>query len=192
MSSPLAQCRVRRALRLLILWPGKILQDANTVESYNIEEKGFIVCMVSKVGQPLSAHTRLLTPLQPKPSAASSSKAAPSTPAPKVAQTPAPPAAPAPSSSTAQNAPATPSPAPAQQAADTSRQFNDPSALTMGGEREAAIANMESMGFARADIDRAMRAAFFNPDRAVEYLLTVRHVRLAYKLPSNAILGHSR
>jgi hypothetical protein len=45
----------------------------------------------------------------------------------------------------------------------------------MGNEREAAIANMESMGFARADIDAAMRAAFFNPDRAVEYLLTVRH-----------------
>jgi UV excision repair protein RAD23 len=46
----------------------------------------------------------------------------------------------------------------------------------MGNEREAAVANMESMGFARADIDAAMRAAFFNPDRAVEYLLTVRQM----------------
>ncbi|KAI4662947.1 uncharacterized protein J4E79_004259 [Alternaria viburni] len=135
-----------------LIYSGKILQDANTVESYNIEEKGFIVCMVSK----------------PKAAAASSSKAAPSTPAPAAAQTPAAPAAPAPSSNT-QNAPATPSPAPAQASGE---RFNDPSALTMGGEREAAIANMESMGFARADIDRAMRAAYFNPDRAVEYLLT--------------------
>ncbi|CAE7195625.1 hypothetical protein CFE70_007615 [Pyrenophora teres f. teres 0-1] len=139
-----------------LIYSGKILQDANTVESYNIEEKGFIVCMVSK---PKAA---------PAAAAASSSRAVPSTPAPVAAQTPAAPSAPAPSSNP-QNAPATPSPAPAQASGE---RFNDPSALTMGGEREAAIANMESMGFARADIDRAMRAAFFNPDRAVEYLLT--------------------
>ena len=58
----------------------------------------------------------------------------------------------------------------------------------MGSERDAAIANMESMGFARADIDAAMRAAFFNPDRAVEYLLTVRTwllTILIYSLTSN-------
>lgn len=43
----------------------------------------------------------------------------------------------------------------------------------MGTQGEAVIAQMEAMGFPRADIDRAMRAAFFNPDRAVDYLLNV-------------------
>lgn len=143
-----------------LIYSGKILQDANTVESYNIEEKGFIVCMISK----------------PKavPAASSSTSKAPSTPAPATAQTPAAPAAPAPATSnTASNAPSTPSPAPAPAAAASAEgaSFNDPSALTLGAQRDEAIANMESMGFPRAEIDRAMRAAFFNPDRAVEYLL---------------------
>lgn len=43
----------------------------------------------------------------------------------------------------------------------------------MGAERAEAIANMEAMGFERSQIEAAMRAAFNNPDRAVEYLLTV-------------------
>lgn len=43
----------------------------------------------------------------------------------------------------------------------------------MGAERTAAIASMEAMGFERSQIEHAMRAAYNNPDRAVEYLLTV-------------------
>lgn len=47
----------------------------------------------------------------------------------------------------------------------------------MGPQSEAAIQQMEAMGFARDDINRAMRAAFFNPDRAIEYLLNVGSLR---------------
>lgn len=142
-----------------LIYSGKILQDANTIESYNIEEKGFIVCMVSK---PKAA---------PSTSGTSSSRA-PSTPAPATTSTPAAPAAPAapsaPAAGVTSQAPATPSPAGAG-AADVS--FGDPSALAMGTQAEGVVAQMEAMGFERPDIQRALRAAFFNPDRAIDYLL---------------------
>lgn len=144
----------------MLIYSGKILKDDNTIESYKIEEKGFIVCRISK---PKPA---------PKPAAAAAA-AAPSTPAPAPAAST--PAAPAPAAAASQpttaQPPATPSPAPASAAAANNQGFNDPSALAIGDDRAAAISNMEAMGFPRTDIDRAMRAAFFNPDRAVDYLL---------------------
>ncbi|CAI4217587.1 unnamed protein product [Parascedosporium putredinis] len=145
-----------------LIYSGKILKDDETVESYKIEEKGFVVCMVNK-------------PKEPKPaaSAASSSTAnVPSTPAQPVASTPAAPPAPAAQPSTQAAVPSTPTPArSAAPPADTPASFNDPSALTLGVDREAAIANLEAMGFERSQVEAAMRAAYFNPDRAVEYLL---------------------
>ncbi|KAL4865468.1 XPC-binding domain-containing protein [Aspergillus spectabilis] len=143
---------------LKLIYSGKILQDDKTIESYNIEEKGFIVCMVSK----------------PKTQPASSQ--GPSTPAKSVASTPAAPPAPAPAANTSTSAtpaavPTTPSPA-SSGAAQPPASFNDPSALLSGTQSDEVIAQMENMGFERTDINRAMRAAFFNPDRAIEYLLS--------------------
>lgn len=106
--------------------------------------------------------------------AATSSANPPSTPAPQVTHTPAPPPAPAPASTPAVDTPSTPTPvAPTGATTADDSNWNDPSALTLGAQRDAAITNMESMGFPRAEIDRAMRAAFFTQARAVEYLLTV-------------------
>lgn len=143
-----------------LIYSGKILKDEETVGSYNIEEKGFVVCMVNKPKEKPA----------PAPAAESSSAAPPATPAQPVANTPAAPAAPAPGiSSAAAAVPATPTP---QRTTDAASGGNETSGLALGAERTEAIANMEAMGFERSQIDAAMRAAFNNPDRAVEYLLT--------------------
>lgn len=42
-----------------------------------------------------------------------------------------------------------------------------------GGALEAAITNITEMGFDRSEVQRALRASYNNPDRAVEYLMTV-------------------
>lgn len=43
-----------------------------------------------------------------------------------------------------------------------------------GQQYESAIQNMVEMGFEREQVIKAMRASFNNPDRAVEYLFSVR------------------
>jgi len=114
------------------------------------------------------------------PSVSTPSKV-PTTPAPSVAETPAIPAAPQQSSSTTtSNVPSTPSPAGVAQSAGNTGGSSAPGGLAMGAERAAQIAEMEAMGFERSQIDLAMRAAFFNGERAIEYLLTVNIKRNAH------------
>jgi UV excision repair protein RAD23 len=70
----------------------------------------------------------------------------------------------------------TATPAPITPAASTpavsSAPVSDPS-LVVGDEYERSVAEMMNMGYPRSQIVAAMRAAFNNPDRAVEYLLSV-------------------
>ncbi|KAI8634844.1 UV excision repair protein Rad23 [Xylariaceae sp. FL1651] len=151
------------AKALKLIYSGKILKDEEKVEAYKIEEKGFVVCMVNK---PKAA-------LTPAPAASASSSSVPETPARPITSTPAAPAAPSHTSGAATASaapPATPTP-PAGAPSDTSGQGLNDNSMAMGADRAGVIANMEAMGFERSQIEAALRAAFFNPDRAVEYLL---------------------
>ncbi|KAI1005894.1 hypothetical protein K3495_g2327 [Podosphaera aphanis] len=136
-----------------LIYSGKILQDANTVESYKIEERGFVVCMTTK---PKVISTTAKAPSTP---ANATSSATPAAPAQPISQEPPAVITPTPSnmnieSSTAVEASTSPA-----------------TGLAIGAERSAQIAELESMGFERTHIDAAMRAAFYNSERAVEYLL---------------------
>jgi len=114
----------------------------------------------------------LLISSQPKPPPSAAKTSTPSTPS-APTSTPAPPPAPQqPTAPTAaSNPPATPTPGQTAPPASDSSNFNDPSVLLVGQRGESVIGQMEAMGFQRPEIERAMRAAFFNPDRAIEYLL---------------------
>ena len=75
-------------------------------------------------------------------------------------------------------APATePAPQPAQPTAEPPAQpltTGGPSSGFLTGPALAtAIDGIVDMGFPREEVQRAMRASFNNPDRAVEYLMTV-------------------
>ncbi|PKS10152.1 hypothetical protein jhhlp_001902 [Lomentospora prolificans] len=165
-----------------LIYSGKILKDEETVESYKIEEKGFVVCMVNKYHRESVTNHHACSPRSP--SLPQQLPPPPRHPGPTVASTPAAPAAPAAQPASQPAVPSTPTPArSAAPPADTPAAFNDPSALTVGAERDIAIANMVSMGFEQSQVEAAMRAAYFNPDRAVEYLLSVSPA--LYKLPSS-------
>lgn len=151
-----------------IIFSGKILPDDKTIADANFKEKDFCVVMVSKPKAQPAASTSAPAPA---PAAATAAQPAPpQTPA-HPATTPAVPNAPAPAPAAAAPAATEPeTPAPAnenpQQPGDSSTSFISGSAL------ETSVNEMVSMGFPREQVQRAMRASFNNPHRAVEYLMT--------------------
>lgn len=137
-----------------------------------LRREQFCVVMVSKPKAQPAASTSAPAPAPATTTTAAAQPAPPQTPA-HPATTAAVPNAPAPAPAAAAPAATEPeTPAPAnenpQQPGDSSTSFISGSAL------ETSVNEMVSMGFPREQVQRAMRASFNNPHRAVEYLMTVR------------------
>lgn len=181
-----------------LIYAGKILNDDTALKEYKIDEKNFVVVMVTKpkaVTTPAPATTQQSSPASTTTVSASTATAvaqAP-TPAPALAPTSTP-ASIAPAVTTASSEPVPASAAqqekPAEKPAETppassptstdntsgdssrSNLFEDAtSALVTGQSYENMVTEIMSMGYEREQVIAALRASFNNPDRAVEYLL---------------------
>ncbi|XP_014813629.1 PREDICTED: UV excision repair protein RAD23 homolog B isoform X2 [Calidris pugnax] len=174
-----------------LIYAGKILNDDTALKEYKIDEKNFVVVMVTKpkaaagaTQQSNAATTTSSTAAAPTPVTASVPAAAP-VPAP-VPPPPAPDAVACESTPVSApkeekpaekppEAPAAVSPSSTDSTTgDTSRSnlFEDAiSALVTGQSYENMVTEIMSMGYEREQVTAALRASFNNPDRAVEYLL---------------------
>ena len=120
-----------------------MLEDEKTVSEAEITEDGFVVVMSKKTKKP-AEKTTAAAPAPANP---------PATSAPDVA------------------APVAPAAAVAAAPQTTAEVPVSSPGLVVGAELEKAIEELQAMGFPRDQCVAALRAAFNNPDRAVEYLL---------------------
>lgn len=159
-----------------LIYAGKILDDTKSIDSYKIEEKSFVVVMVSKPkpkpadggdGASTSATPAAVAPTQTTPTEEKpEEKKEESEPAKEpAATTPTATSTPATTATTPSNISSIAEPVEAgiSQAENT---------LVTGESYERTVQEIMAMGFDRDQVIRALRASFNNPDRAVEYLLS--------------------
>ncbi|XP_074835642.1 UV excision repair protein RAD23 homolog A [Carettochelys insculpta] len=157
-----------------LIYAGKILSDDVAIKEYKIDEKNFVVVMVTKTKSSMGA-----------PAPADTGPASAPEPALVAGQTPAPaagtdPALPLPAATSEEKPPEEPAAVPLPERTAGSvpssgrvgRQDAAASTLVTGSEYETMLAEIMSMGYERERVVAALRASYNNPHRAVEYLLT--------------------
>ncbi|TMW90785.1 hypothetical protein EJD97_015208 [Solanum chilense] len=170
------------AAQQMLIHQGKVLKDGTTLEENKVAESNFIVIMLTKSKSSAgegSATSTAATAKTPQSSTAAPS----STPASTAAQVPVASPAAAPSPAPAPAAAPAPAPAPAPRPFTLmiylyARSGSDvygqaASSLVAGNNLDGAIQQILDMGggtWDRETVVRALRAAFNNPERAVEYL----------------------
>jgi len=153
-----------KATEQKLIYAGKILGDDDPLSKYNIDEKKFIVVMLSKPKTPVNPSGS--SPSTP-PVAEVLPPAVPPAAATPVA-TPATDATPAATETTTDDKMDESSGGPTAATVPSSAD----SGLVVGEDYNRMVQNIQDMGYERSQVEAALRASFNNPDRAVEYLLT--------------------
>ncbi|XP_054875354.1 UV excision repair protein RAD23 homolog B isoform X1 [Amphiprion ocellaris] len=155
---------------LKLIYAGKILSDDTALKEYKIDEKNFVVVMVTKPKASSAAP-------QSSPTASAPSTTAPAAPPPSASSSdkPAEPASTDSKPEERQSSTAKPSSTPvgSSETSTNTNLINEAvSTLVTGPSYDAMVNEMMLMGYEREQVVAALRASFNNPDRAVEYLLT--------------------
>lgn len=158
--------------QLMIIYQGKILKDDTTLEANKVAENSFLVIMLSKPKASSSgASTASKAPVsqsQPAtpPAPVASAARSPPSQAPVAASEPAPPSA--------QPSAVSDTPAPAVTASGDADVYSQAASnLVSGGSLEQTVQQILDMGggtWERDMVVRALRAAYNNPERAIDYL----------------------
>ncbi|XP_050269829.1 ubiquitin receptor RAD23c-like [Quercus robur] len=162
------------AAQQMLIHQGKVLKDGTTLEENKVAENSFVVIMLtkSKVSSSGTSSTAAAPTSQAQP-ASTSPPTVTNTSPPTVTQ---PPPASQPPAPTAAPAPSVPEPTPvaAPPASSESDVYGQAASnLVAGSTLETTVQQILDMGGGSWDRDtvvRALRAAFNNPERAVEYL----------------------
>ncbi|QLG73371.1 hypothetical protein HG535_0E04550 [Zygotorulaspora mrakii] len=139
--------------QIKLIYSGKVLQDGKSLQESGLKDGDQVIFMISKKK---STTTRVVEPVKVN----ESESAQPSAPA-AEGEAPA-------RTETATVPQANDATPPA--AGSENPMVSDPGFL-VGAKRNETVERIMEMGYERDEVNRALRAAFNNPDRAVEYLL---------------------
>ncbi|KAG8835009.1 hypothetical protein FRC17_005857 [Serendipita sp. 399] len=169
-----------------LIYSGKVLENSKIVKDCNFKDRDFLVLMVAKA----KTASAVSTPAFDIISGASSASTSTSADTAETVATTAPSTTGATTNTT--DPEAAPAPAPAAPATPAAPVVADPSFVT-GSALETTILNiMEMTGSSREVVQRALRASFNNPDRAVEYIFNGIPEGLGGPEPAAAATGAGR
>ena len=144
--------------QIKLIFSGKVLQDTKTLTDVGLKDGDNVILMISKKKQTVSANNNNNTNEQSASTIKITEPPATSTDnkeSTENANT---------NTETSTTTETQPQPQPQQPS-------NQDTGFVTGSQRNETVERIMEMGYQREEVERALRAAFNNPDRAVEYLL---------------------